>query len=493
MKKYFIIIIAIAVAVSTFSGCQKNPSMNIVVNKNDGSFEEKILQTFPTLADKQEVQENMLQCEDTFVSTDGSVSFTIDISKEVINNTKKVIEVTPHALTDDDIQRVAKALLGDVLFYERRYSKNPEYSKSQYQQMIGRFTPYTNREDLIALMGGDTYLGYIQDYIELWTRKLETASEMDPRKPCDWTLKKERHYNNSEAETEGRMTEDDSDVLLANAEKDGIEYIFSAITKNKGAYKINRLNLNLTEGLGLYPVDMAIYRSMLCRTSEPTYDQITEIKSIVTKMLDEMQLGQWYIYSTDVVSKEIGNAIEYTVDIIAAPLLFGDPVLLGQNLGNYREAYNSSYPSTYAEFSFSASGDLIYFNLDSPLDVVEKRNDSVGTLSTEELMEKCIESLSYSDAGSYSLTYDTIESLESSYEEKLLCQITISDAEYGLGRRMVLDKEDYYYYIPVLILRGVIEYIGAESGRCYYTSNQNVNDELPALIWINAVDGSIIR
>lgn len=492
MKKSILLMTISAIVLSLFCGCRANPQKNPIVSKNDGDFAEKIAQTLPTLEGSPADETETLKWNGCFTSTDGSVSYIVDIGQGIVTDPKPVIEVFPHPLTSEDIQRVAKVLLGNVSFYERRPSQDPVYSKSQYQQMIGRFAPYVNQDALEELMGADTYREYIQAYIELWTEKLETAEEKDPRVPCDWLLKKERHYNNTEAATAGRLVEDDSDVLLANAEKNGIEYIFSAITKNDGSYRVNRINLNLTEGLGLYPVDMAIYRAKLCRTGKPTQRQVDETTAVATQMLEEMQLGQWYIYETSVESTEVGNVVEYTINVTAAPVFNGDPVLLGQNLGDYKDAYNASYPTTYAEFKFSANGDLIYFNLDSPLDIADLVNERVATKPTDELLELCKDNLSYRDAGGFGLSLDTVKALESSNGENILCQVTISEAEYGLGRMMVANSDDHYYYIPVLVLKGFAEYIGEQSGRTYFYSDYDLNQKTSALIWINAVDGSLI-
>lgn len=493
MKKIISVVIAVVIVLSFFTGCQPNPSQDAVISKQNDIFEEKIEQTISVLDEKSSEQQSSLQWNDTFSSMDGSVFFTIDINQGVTKDTKQVIEVVPHPLSGEDIERVAKSLLGNVTFYERRPSQNTEYSKSQYQQMIERFAPYTNKDNLIALTGTDGYWEYIQKYIALWTQRLGSAPEIDPRIPCDWSLKKERHYNNNEFETEGRLLKDDADILIATAEKNGIEYNFSAISKNNGAYKVNRLNLNLTEGLGLYPVDMAIYRAMLCRTDAPTQAQIDEIVSKAMHMLEDMQLGHWYLYSTDIEEEKIGDANEYAINIVAAPTFYGDKVLLGQNLGASKADYAASYPATYAEFSFSANGDLLYFNLDSPVDVVETKNERVATLSITELMELCKQNLSYRDIGGFGLPLETIEYYENSYGEKILCNVKISEAKYGLGRRIVANSNDHYYYIPVLVLGGTAEYIGENSGLCYFSSNYISDENNSALVWINAVDGSIIQ
>lgn len=491
MKRIIPTFIVFVFTLSIFCSCQKAPSKEVVISKNDGSFKEKLDQTSPV----QETTPVYVSFDEQFLSTDGSVHFTIDIDGEIPSKVGQVVEVAPHLLTEDDARRAAKALLGDVLLYERRSSSNPQYSKSQYQQKIQRFANYATRDALTELMGADgadTYLEYVKRYIEIWTEKSTTAPDEDTRKLCDWTLKKERYYNDSDVEIGDRSIEDDCDLLIATAEKEGIEYSYSVIRENGPTVKLNKLNLTLTEGLGLYPVDMAIYRAQLCRTGKPTQEQIETVTAKAQSILDEINLGQWNLDEPTVEEKQIGNSTEYRIRITAYPDFNGISVLSGQSAGNLQDAYDATYLMTNADFLFSAYGDIIYFNLESPLDVVEVRNENVMTLSVAELLEKCVHNLSLSDADAYGLPADVRMEMEANSGEKLLCQIALTEAEYGLGRVKVPNSDDHYYYIPVLVLKGIVEYVGANTGTCYYTNHYNSGSGVPALIWLNAVDGSII-
>lgn len=494
MKRYLSVVIAFSLFISVMCGCQKVPEQNAVISKNDNVFQEKINNAISS-EKKPAATEVPLKWRDEFSSTDGSVTFHIDIEKGVIEDSKKVIEVAPHFLTSDDIRRVAESLLGNVNFYERRPSDNPQYSKSQYLQMINRLAAYANEKSLTELMGESgaaTYLEYIQDFIDIWNNKLESAPENDPRILTDWSLKKERHYNNSDVEIANHLAEDEGDVLYVNAEKNGIEYNLSVITKQNTEYKINRLNLNLTEGLNLYPVDMAIYRSMLCRTEPPTQEQIDAASNKAQEMLDKMELGSWSIANAKVESKQIGDTEEYVIQVVAAPVICGTIATLGQHMGNYQDAYVATYGMTYAEFLFSANGDLVYFNLDSPIDIIETRNENVETFSADELIARVKQHMSLSDSDAYGLPEESRIPLEDTKGERILCNVTLSEAEYGMGRVPIANTDDHYYYIPVLILKGDVEYIGEKSGQCYYANHRIVSEEAPALVWINAVDGSII-
>lgn len=133
-------------------GCQKAPSQQVITSKNDSIFQDKIKETLSS-SDNFDINPSRIVWKEDFHSTDGSVSFCVNIDNEVSSDVRQVVEVVPHMLTEEDIQRVATVLLGDVDYYERRTSSNPAYSKSQYQEMVTRLAPYATKESLAELMG----------------------------------------------------------------------------------------------------------------------------------------------------------------------------------------------------------------------------------------------------------------------------------------------------------------------------------------------------
>ena len=477
-------------------GCQKAPNQEVITSKNDSIFQDKIKETVSS-SDTLDINPSRIVWKEDFCSTDGSVSFSVNIDNEVSPDVRQVVEVVPHMLTEEDIQRVATVLLGDIDFYERRTSSNPQYSKSQYQEMITRLSPYATKEGLAQLMGAsgaEVYLEYVQLFIESWTDEYETAPESDPRSICDWTLKKERVYNDSEMEIGNRVLDDDMDVLYANAQKNGVEYLYSVLRHTGNTYKLNSIHLQLTEGIGLMPVDQAIYRSMLCRTEKPTEEQITAVSQKAQTMLEQMQLGSWEIVSTEVEVSNSGAAPEYTIRLQAQPLINGVSAILGQPNSVHQDSYAPTYQMTSAYFVFSANGDIVEFSMISPIDVIDVPNQNVSTISVEELAEKCMQQLSLSDRATYGLPDYFIEETEDYTGEKLLCQVSITEAEYGLGRVKVPNTDDNYYYIPVLTFRGTVVYISEKSGTVYYDNTPiNSDEKPPILLCINAIDGSIIK
>ena len=132
---------------------------------------------------------------------------------------------------------------------------------------------------------------------------------------------------------------------------------------------------------------------------------------------------------------------------------------------------------------------MIYFSMDAPVDVKTVVNESVATLSVEELMEKAKNQLSLSGvAAGIGLPYGIYDIRQDVFGEDITCKITIKEMGFGLARTKVPNTDYTYYYVPALVLYGAADYYGQYSGT--YFENWSVDDQ--DLVWINAVDGSII-
>ena len=81
--------------------------------------------------------------------------------------------------------------------------------------------------------------------------------------------------------------------------------------------------------------------------------------------------------------------------------------------------------------------------------------------------------------------------LEKEYQEEISCIVDISQIEYGLSRVLVKNTTESYYYVPVLVFRGNIQYQGMSTGTIYFDF-ADYGVDLDTLLWVNAVDGSII-
>ena len=486
MKKKLTKIVRLFLFAVLLCACQKQPIENVVISKNEQNLNTSILQE----ADPH-VEQNV-KYTDLFTSTDGSIQYSLNIDQTFPAVAMPVVEVIPHYLTGEDVKRVAQILLEDAQFFEQEPLYAPRYSKAQLQDKIYFLSQYANSESLEQLYGVDpvmnsSELDNIKWYINHYTKQLETAPEEDPHIPCEWSFKEEDNYFKDISE--------ENRVICSTAEKGNITYSLIAVTRNEEDFKLNGITIDLGSGVDLTTTEKAIYRSKLCRTEEPTEEQILAVKTKSQELLDRMDLGDWLVVDAYSETAYCGDIPEYTIRVEATPVLAGIPALGGQSINNLTgtHTYVSNYYMTYAYFLFSANGELVFFGMDSPITIKNIINANVATLSMDSLLNRLKTHLSLTEIeAGYGIPGGFYELYRSYAGEELECRVELCELNYGLGRIRVRDSEESYYYLPVLSCKGKAEYYGKDSGR-FYTSSSEYGDEVSALVWINAVDGTIVE
>ena len=104
-------------------------------------------------------------------------------------------------------------------------------------------------------------------------------------------------------------------------------------------------------------------------------------------MLEEMGLGEWYIDNAQVETKYYGDIPEYSIRITATPVFNTANVIRQPQLSNLKrdDVFASNYYLTDAEFIFSPNGQLIRFEMYSPVDVEKVIVDNEHRISTCQL------------------------------------------------------------------------------------------------------------
>lgn len=137
---------------------------------------------------------------------------------------------------------------------------------------------------------------------------------------------------------------------------------------------------------------------------------------------------------------------------------------------------------------------VIWCIFSSPVDVVGVVNENVAVMDMSTLMERAAEHLMLSDYQAYGLSGQLLESYIESDGEDLVCNIDLSEMDYGLIRLKATNSEENYYFVPEIILSGSVEYCGKETGATYYFGGEPFEEEyIIPLIALNAIDGSIIN
>lgn len=463
--------------------CQKSPNEEVVNSKANGAFDTNVVKSAAEEHTPDAVQ--ALKITDDFYSSDSSVHFLLNLDSSARASNMPVVEVTPHYLSEEDAERVGGVLFNGAIGYEAQPLLEQTYSKPEIQKCLTRWAPYTSSEGIKSLFGeeDDFTVEVVKSKIEDLTAQYETATDTDLRQPCNWKFQKEAYYNYAGEEASAAESYLDNDMIMALFEVNGAVYDYSVAVRNKADYKLNDISAYFHTAGSPMSIDAAIYQAQFCRTGQPGEAQIAAVKAQAEDMLSRMNLGQWNIDRCE-VQVNLEELDEYIIHVTAVPVLNDVPALPVPQLTNLKSeaTYASNYYMTMAEFMFSANGDLIFFHMDSPIDIKQVVNENVDVIDLEHLISKAKDHLVLSDVSAYVPTYVM------SNKEKMVCNIDIDSFQYGLLRVKVPNTDESYYYVPGIILSGCVTVETKDGSILYYTSESPI-----ALVALNAVDGTIIE
>lgn len=396
----------------------------------------------------------------------------LDVDRLLASTPMPIIEVKPHDLTGEDVQRVTQVIFGDTPVYERTPLKDQKFTKDQIREQLDRLNEL-DAEGLMDLFGyydQDT-LDYVGRYIGHFTKLLETAPEEEFREPFQWNFRKQSyHYDHDHGDK----------ILCATVKPGDYTYQIHGHVRDKDDYRFNSILVDV--GYGLYaPYEKAQIRAKLCRTAEPTQAQIDAVVDKAQSWLDQMELGQWQVSHAEVRVDEDGGKPEYEIAVQAVPVLQGIPVLNDQRIHSLE---SETYFLSSAYFLFSANGELAYFDLDAPIEEVAVVEPAADTLGFAELLPVLEEHLGQRDTGSEGLTFLRKDgSLETKY--------TVTEVQYGLARRKVEGQPFRFRYVPTLVFYGTCESYNTGTADIF-GSDEDAATSILDLLWVNATDGSLV-
>ena len=428
------------------------------------------------------------------MSKNGVIEFCVDIDEEIYGELIPSLEVKPHFLTEEDIKRVAYILFPAGEFYEGESAFEMNFSKDEIQEKIDRWSYYASEEALRELIeyrpNQPDYLKEIsvnvQNFVDKYSGMLEGASSENPHVLCDWTFKKSSYYSLTKAEFATKDTSNDNDNVEADIKVGDVRYHFSASIRDGDDFLISNIGVYPYDGIGPDMLDERIFRAWLCRTAEPTDEQISVVKAKAETMLAQMQLGEWLVDECYVETEEINEYTYYSIHVNAVPVLNGTPALRKGQLANLKSDLPGAARLYYTdvEFEFSANGDLILFRMRSPLDVIGEVTSAMSVLDIEEQFAIAEAYLSQKDFYEYSM------GLEGTFEHlggPIGCLANITGLEYNLTRINGEDPLKSYYYVPGIKLTGTVKYYNLETGEVYL-ERQNVTFAI-----IDAAEGTVVE
>ena len=403
-----------------------------------------------------------------FTSNDGTIEFYLDIDDEVLDEVIPSVEVVPHYFTPEDAKRVAAALFGDTQLYEEEPGGATVYSKQEIQRKLDRWSRYNSIEAQASLFPNKKdeldYLKRNLEVVEIYLndyRKLyEDAPEENPHEPCRWTFRNMIEYMYPEDEWEENKSEDTNEEISAILQYNGYPYYFRASQRDHETFRVNNVSAGIGSDYSPVGMDDAIFKSELCRTSEPSQEKINEVKQKVENWLSEMELGNWKVDECYLETVGTGEYTEYYICVNAVPVFYGIPAIRREQVAALRgrEDGKTYYYYTDAGFRFSPNGDLINFRMYSPVDIVSSNYEN-ETLSIDELLEIAKVHLMSSNASDFSYIP---EAYKGSCE--VGCRITVRDVDYSLTRITDEDTREPFVYSLGASLSGSVEYYNKETG-----------------------------
>lgn len=475
LEKRLAIGFSIIATLVLLAACQKAPETSVVRSKNDGLFEEIITDKTEQRVDGDEAIAtdafaDTLNLEE-FASSDDSVHYRFGFSFGAIEEEFPLVKVTPHYITEEEAKHVAQVLFGDVIFYDGSDNSKESLTQDEIRRKIQRWSAYTTPEAIRELLGKDDdhVASLVQAFLESYTQ-LEEDARNGERSICTWK------YNTTDA---------GNNEIKANIVTEDASYRCWITVRDQPDFKLSNISVFLGEGASPGGIDGNIFRANLCRTAQPTQEQVSRVQASAEAMLHDMNLGEWVVDECYVETSYYEDIPEYVIRINAVPLLNHVAANRMPQLMNLKseDEFSSNLYLSDVNFSFSPDGKLVGFNMYTPIDIQEVTNPCVQTLPLAELIRIAKQNLTLTDAGAFGVGL-----AKSFYEEDMTCNVEITGYSYGLSRINIPDTEDAYYYVPALVLKGMPEFKGQESGSTY----SFVSDEM-MLICLNAVDGTVIN
>lgn len=422
-----------------------------------------------------------------FTSNDGTIEFYLDINDEVIGEVIPEVKVVPHFFTGEEAKHVATVLFGDAEFYEDEAFDLVTFSKGEIQEKLDRWKKYASEDALKDLFTEHAdepeyismALEAVNKSIDRYEALYENAPEEIVHTPCQWKLRNSIEYIYPEEEWEAHYSNDSNEEINVRVIADGVHYTYGLGQRDNETFRVNNISALMGRDISPYNIDKEIMNAELCRTAEPTEEQLAAAKAKAENWLNQMQLGNWQVDECYVETRGTGEQTEYRICVNAVPVFYGIPAMRREQIGALRgrEEGKTYYYYTDVNFEFAPNGELLFFHMYSPVDIVGS-SYADQALSIDELMEIAKEKLVASSASNYGIY--------AALSNEIGCRITVRDVDYSLTRMTDEDTRDPFIYSLGASLSGDVEFYNMVSGQIVRVEENRV------LLVLDAKNGDIV-
>lgn len=465
-KRAVLMLLVFAAAI-LISACQPTPDKPPIVGKNDGKFEDKILQTQAT-SQSFTYPDNWKQ---DFQNDEDRVTIQIDAKLEVPDvSAYPVVNVAPASFTNDNIKRMVNYFFAG----KPAYDDIGEHIKSELDKFI-----LQDKADLVTLeQNGKVH----------YTSKIFTPEEIPNERNMilETIRQKESFYSNAKDEVERNPSK------LELKEHNDVYKTCSVVDTPSGEYSLifqASMSSDKTE-------DFIWFNKNYCSR----YDELSDIsndppkgmnmsledaENMAKKMCVDIGMGEAMTtgkYIANYVGLDeqfigIDNSPQCYVFYFCKPIE-GIPVTYFfdyEGTTTFGSDDNPSYvypwPAEVIEVMVNNNG-IVSFKWDNPSAISDTVNQNVALLPWEDIKEKAIQQFRIKDIGQYISGVD---------QEKL--SLKIDKITLGMMHIEKKDNQNEFMYIPVWDFFG---------NHIYKGDGYSPFERAYSILTINAIDGSII-
>ncbi len=540
MKRRIISAILLVGLLFSLSACQPAPEKEVVVSKNDGAFEQAITTDagenggVSTQTEKDDphnsaaAESTTVSYTDSFTSTDGKITYTINAQVDVPTVNMPIVQVRPMVINGPKARQITHALFGHAPVYE----KTNEKSKSEWEDLIISISNWTSDEAIRQAYGEnlsqedlESIRANRQSILDSYKAAYEQAREVVPKEECQFRFYRENtRYSFDGAGAYANEPSYYEDIpygrgyeLQAVAELDGLRYHVWFNNREADDFRNHSVHVFIEE-TGNAVVMNEYKRSVgLLSETPPTAEQIAEAERKTKEMLSAMGIGDWQVTayeqhidnSSDLEDPDntLDTHKDYRIGVRCLPVYEGVVVTKQQWLGNIKskDEYASNYYYEDLNFLFSNDGRLLSLEYYGPLELVQVVNANVPVMSMDEIRQRVREQLSLSDLDSLweynrpgvieSWFTGSSISAEALAEQKAFftavrAEFNITSVEIGLARTRIKDNKTDFYLVPSVTLRGAESVLNAQ-GEDLAIGVMAETHEVTVL-GLNLVDGTVL-
>ena len=472
MKKIMIIFLCVMM----LTACQPTPEEEIVVNKNDGKFEQAMEATPTNTAEPQETQEERapIECPERwqgyFEKFGGRLKMDID-AEIVVSDAAKypVAQIEPYYIPIEQANKMIETIFGTLDIYMVHYKRTKNDIEDMIVQVKADIKKAENEGDEEA---AEQYRETLAGMAEL----LKDAP--DVAEPQKYTGEYDIYNGKDSEQWSVEVRENPMDVQTPYL---GIHNIVRSEIGN--GYDANVIYGDLLEPQYIYAND-AFLKTKYSENPIFSTDDAKKAVEIADSFLSEIGIEDRVVEYMMALAKSEGSD-----EIAGYKIFYGkkfNGIVIPRNIQSGGSGWGNAVQDQenyVAPFSYEwlevdvKNGEILSFEWSSPFEIKEIIKDDIELMPFDEIMSKAENQLSakyaYMESG---------EEAISMYVDEIILTYAVEP---------VKDKKYEYMLIPVWAFYGGDDY--GEGKEVYPGEVRKGRYRNPSsLLTINAVDGSVI-